>query len=314
MTAGAGTPVVGLVGIGRMGTSMARALARAGLSLVLHNRTPAPAEALAAELGAEVAGSPEEVAARADIVLTMLADDAAVRDVYLGPGGLLVGARAGTVLVDLSTVMPGTVRSLEGAVRAARAAILDAPVSGSTSSAEAGQLTLMVGGEAADLERARPALEPLSRAIFHLGPLGSGAAMKLAVNTVVFGLNGALAEGLVLAEAAGIPRELAYDVIAASAVGAPYVAYKRSAFLDPAGTPVAFALDLAAKDLRLISTLAASLGIELPQAATNLGLIRSAAKGGRGDRDFSAVADELRSAPTRPGAGAADATPGEVPD
>lgn len=307
-------PVVGLVGIGRMGTAMARALARAGLPLVLHNRTPAPAEALAAELGAGIAGSPAEVAARADIVLTMLADDEAVREVYLGRGGLVAGVRAGTVLVDLSTVMPETVRSLEGPVRDAGAAMLDAPVSGSTSSAETGQLTLMIGGEAADLERARPALEPLARTIFHVGPLGSGAAMKLAVNTVVFGLNGALAEGLVLAEAAGIPSALAYDVIASSAVGAPFVAYKRQAFLDPAGTPVAFALDLAAKDLRLISTLAASLGIELPQAAINLGLIRSAARGGRGDRDFSAVADELRAAPTRPGAGAADATPREVPD
>jgi 3-hydroxyisobutyrate dehydrogenase-like beta-hydroxyacid dehydrogenase len=314
MTDAAPRPVVGLAGTGRMGAAMAHALARAGLPLVLHNRTPAPAEALAAELGARVAASPAALAAAADVVLTTLADDAAVVAVYRGPAGLLEGAHEGSVLVDLSTVMPATIVSLAEPARSVGAGLLDAPVSGSTSLAEAGQLTLMVGGDAADLERARPALEPLARTIFHLGPLGSGAAMKLAVNTVVFGLNGALAEGLVLAEAAGIPRPLAYDVLAASAVGAPLVGYKRNAFLDPAGTPVAFALDLAAKDLRLIRTLAASLGLELPQAATNLDLIRSASSGGRGGRDFSTVADALRTAPIWPGSGAAGTTRQEVPD
>ena len=122
----------------------------------------------------------------------------------------------------MSTVRPDTITAFEAAARAAGAGILDAPVSGSVHLAEAGTLTLMVGGEAADLERARPALEAVSKTIFHMGPLGTGAAMKLAVNTVIFGLNGALAEGLVLAEAAGIDRALAYDVIAAGAAGAPY--------------------------------------------------------------------------------------------
>jgi 3-hydroxyisobutyrate dehydrogenase/2-hydroxy-3-oxopropionate reductase len=123
--------------------------------------------------------------------------------------------------------------------------------------------------------------------------------MKLAVNTVIFGLNQALAEGLVLAEAAGIRRELAYDVLTASAVGAPYVGYKRGAFLDPDGTPVAFALDLAAKDLRLIADLARDVGVDLPQAATNLAaIVEAAAETGGGDRDFSAVAVHLRQSVT----------------
>jgi 3-hydroxyisobutyrate dehydrogenase/2-hydroxy-3-oxopropionate reductase len=180
-------------------------------------------------------------------------------------------------------------------VRATGAGILDAPVSGSVGLAETGGLTLMVGGDAADLDRARPALESLAKMIFHLGPLGAGAVMKLAVNTVIFGLNGALAEGLVLAEAAGIDRSLAYDVFAASAAGAPFVGYKRAAFLEPEDTPVAFALELAAKDLRLISAMAVSVGQPLPQTGTNLELIRSAAAGGRADRDFATVAGELRS-------------------
>jgi len=118
--------------------------------------------------------------------------------------------------------------------------------------------------------------------------------MKLAVNAVIFGLNEALAEALVLAEAAGIERERAYDVLAASAVGAPYVGYKRAAFLEPDATPVAFALDLAAKDLRLIAALADEVGVSMPQAIANLDAIRAASAGGHGDRDFSTVAQYLR--------------------
>jgi len=125
--------------------------------------------------------------------------------------------------------------------------------------------------------------------------LGSGAAMKLAVNTVIFGLNEAVAEGLVLAETAGIDRGVAYDVIAESAAGAPYVGYKRASFIDPDTTPIAFALDLADKDLRLIGELAGRLGVSMPQAETNLGEIRAAAAALGGDRDFSTVASHLRS-------------------
>ncbi len=182
-------------------------------------------------------------------------------------------------------------------------------MSGSTATAESGQLTLMVGGEAADLERARPALEPLAKAIFHLGPLGTGAAMKLAVNTVIFGLNGAVSEGLVLAELAGIDRAAAYDVLAASAVGAPFVGYKRAAFVDPEGTPVAFSLDLAEKDLRLITALADTLGVPCPRRPPTSPSSASASTGGRGGQDFSTVAEELRARPdgrSRPARGRAN--------
>lgn len=285
---------VGVLGTGRMGGAMARALHAGGFELVLWNRSPEAARRLAVDLGARTAGTPREVATVADVAISMLADGAAVDAVYDGPDGLVAGARPGSVLVDSSTVAPATLRAHEAAVRGAGAGILDAPVSGSVALAEAGRLTLMVGGDAADLERARPALEALAATVFHLGPLGSGAAMKLAVNTVIFGLNQALAEGLVLAEAAGIDRAAAYDVLAASAVGAPYVGYKRAAFLEPNETPVAFALDLAAKDLRLIGELAASLGLDLPQATADLAVIDAAAAADGGDRDFAGVAAYLR--------------------
>ncbi|MCI0344792.1 MAG: NAD(P)-dependent oxidoreductase [Chloroflexi bacterium] len=285
---------VAIVGTGRMGSAMARALASAGRDVILQNRTRERAEALAAELGARVVATPAEAAAAADVTITMLADDEAVRAAFVGSNGLVEGARRGTVLVDTSTVRPETIRSFEAAVRATGAGLLDAPVSGSTVLAQNGQLTLMVGGMSDDLERARPALAAISKTIFHVGPLGSGAAMKLAVNTVIYGLNGALAEGLVLAEAAGIDRSQAYDVIAAGAAGAPYVGYKRQSFLEPDATPVAFALELADKDLRLILELAVALGVDMPQAEANLALIRAAETGGSEGRDFSTVAAELR--------------------
>jgi 3-hydroxyisobutyrate dehydrogenase-like beta-hydroxyacid dehydrogenase len=287
-------PTVAVVGTGRMGSAMARALARGGVDLVLHNRSADRAEALASELDASLAGSPAEAAAAADVAITMLADGAAVEATWGGPLGLVAGARAGSVLVDMSTVPPETLHGFADAVRGRGAGILDAPVSGSVGLAESGGLTIMAGGVAADLERARAVLELLASRIFHVGPLGSGAALKLAVNAVIFGLNNAVSEGLVLAERAGIDRALAYEVIASSAAGAPYLGYKREAFVKPDETPVAFSLDLAAKDLRLITDLAGRLGVPMAQAGTNQAVIGDASARLGPDRDFSAVAAHLR--------------------
>ena len=286
---------VALLGTGRMGSAMARALAGAGHELVLWNRTPDRADALAVELGARTAATPAEAARSAAVALTVLADDAAVEAVFGGPDGLLAGANPGSVLADLSTITPTTLAAFERDAHARGVYLLDAPVSGSVAAAESGQLTLMVGGEAEHLEQARPVLDTIGRTIFHIGPLGSGHAMKLAVNTLIFGLNEALAEGLVLAEAAGVERSRAWEVFAASAAGAPFVGYKRAAFLDPAGTPTAFALELADKDLRLITAFADELGVPMPQARINLDVIRDAEASRDPGDDFSAVAEHLRS-------------------
>lgn len=285
---------VAVVGTGRMGSAMARALARGGATLVVHNRSRERVEALAAELGASVASTPAEASAAADISITMLADGDAVSAMWSGADGLVAGARAGSVLVDMSTVPPDTLEPFATPAQERGAGILDAPVSGSIALAEAGQLTVMAGGSAEDLERARPALDLVAKQVTHAGPLGSGAALKLAVNAVIFALNNGVSEALVLAERAGVDRAVAYEVFASSAVGAPYLGYKRGAFVDPESSPVAFSLDLAAKDLRLIIELADRLGVPVPQARVNQALIGDASTSLGPDHDFSAVATHLR--------------------
>lgn len=285
---------VAVIGTGRMGTAMVGRLAGAGHHLTVHNRTRAKAEAVAARHDAAVAPTPREAVREADVVLVSLADDAAVTAAYGGPDGLVAGLAAGQVVADTSTVDPETLRGLEAAVVAAGAALLDTPVSGSVSTVEAGALLVMAGGDASALERARPALEAIASRIVHLGPLGAGATMKLVVNAMVHALNGALAEALVLAEKAGLDRASAYDVIAASAVGAPFVAYKRDAYLSPERTPVAFALNLVAKDLALADVLAARVAAPMPQLATNREVVQQAIAAGLGDADLSALATLLR--------------------
>ena len=284
---------VAVLGIGRMGGAMAGRLAACGLDVVLYNRSPEPAQALAASIGARVAATPAEAVAGSAVAISMVSDDAAVHDLFEGPTGALAGLDSRTVAVDMSTVLPGTIQGLEAAVRATGAGILDAPVSGSVAFAASGGLTIMVGGSPADVERARPVLEQLGKRVIHLGPLGAGATVKLAVNTVIYGLNQALSEALVLAERAGVDRATAYDVIRSSAAGAPFVEYKRAAFIEPDSTPTAFALALAEKDLELILELAAAVGTEMPQARTNLELVRRAGSGDPG-RDIASIAAYLR--------------------
>jgi 3-hydroxyisobutyrate dehydrogenase-like beta-hydroxyacid dehydrogenase len=290
-----GQPKVAVVGAGRMGAAMVGTLRRAGIEVVVFNRTRARAEEVARATGAAVSDTAREAAAGAQVVLSSLADDAAVGAAYTGGDGIVAGLQPGTVVCESSTIDPGTVRRLRPLVTDRGAFLLDTPVSGSVPSVEAGQLTIMAGGDAAVLERVRPVLDPLAKQVFHVGDLGSGAVMKLTVNSVLHGLNLALAEGLVLAERAGVGRSTAYEVIAASAVAAPFVHYKREAFEHPGRPPVAFSLDLVAKDLDLVLALAIRAGASMEQAATNRQVVRAAVAAGLGDHDLSELATYLRS-------------------
>ncbi len=177
------------------------------------------------------------------------------------------------------------------------AGFLDCPVSGSVSTVEAGTLTIMAGGDAALIERVRPVLDALASKVIHVGGRGAGAATKLAVNDLVLGLNLALSEALVLAERAGVDRKAAYEVFASGAGGAPFVQYKRAAYEDPDGTPVAFSIDLVAKDLDLILGLGERVGAPLRQASTSRQIVGDAIANGFGGRDLSAIAVFLRGEP-----------------
>ena len=291
---------VAFIGTGRMGAAMIGRIREAGFAVSAYNRTRDKAEQVATATGATVADTAREAVEGAEVVLVSLADDAAVRAAYGGPDGIVAGLRAGAVVVDTSTIAPATARLLSGEVQEAGGTLLDSPVSGSVPTVEQGELTVMVGGDEAALDRIRPVFEPIATRVVHLGPVGTGATMKLALNSIVHALNIAVSEALVLAERAGVDREAAYDVIANSAAAAPFVHYKRSAFLDPDWTPVAFALDLVAKDLELAAALAAEVGSHVPQLATNREVVGDAIANGRGAADLSAIAEFLRTLPPSP--------------
>lgn len=285
---------IGVVGTGRMGAAMVGRLRAAGHEVTVFNRTTQRAERVASQTGAQVAHTARQAAAGAEFVIVSLADDAAVRQTYGGPDGLVEGLRSASIVLDTSTVAPQTIRDMAELVEARGAGLLDTPVSGSVSLVERGELTVLVGGRVKALERARPVLMAFATNVFHLGGQGAGATMKLAVNAVVIGLNQALAEALVLAERAGIDRAAAYEVFAASAVAAPFVGYKRDSFLRPDQAPVAFALDLVAKDQGLIADLAALSGAPMTQLAANRRVVDEALAAGYGGRDLSVIAEFLR--------------------
>jgi 3-hydroxyisobutyrate dehydrogenase/2-hydroxy-3-oxopropionate reductase len=287
-----------------MGAAMVARLRGAGHPVTVFNRTRSRAEQVAAATGASVAGTPRDAAAEAEVIVVSLADDSAVRSMYGTvedtEDGLVAGLRPGTVVLEASTVHPDTIRALAPLVAQRSATLLDTPVSGSVPSVQRGELTVMVGGDAGALDRVRPVLDVLAAKVFHLGESGTGAAMKLAVNSALLGLNQALAEALVLAEKSGIPRHLAYDVFAASAVGAPYVHYKRPAFERPEEAEAAFMLDLVAKDLALADSFAQAVGARMDQLTANRRVALEAIAAGYGERDLSAIAELLRSHPKSP--------------
>ena len=208
--------------------------------------------------------------------------------------GIVGGISAGTVVLEMSTVDPDVIAEVGPLVDAAGGALLDAPVSGSVGAAETGSLMIMVGGDEATHQRAMPVLSALASEVAYVGERGSGATMKLAVNALVYGINGALAEALVLAERSGVDRAAAYDVFVRGVGGSPYVRYKRDAFVDPETTPVASTLDIVAKDLDLIARLSVRAGAPIPQTEATHAIVERALAAGLSGRDLSVIAEYLR--------------------
>ncbi len=252
---------VGFAGAGRMGVPMMTRLLAAGHAVSFFDPDPAAGAGLT-ELGATRVASPADLGA-ATASLSLVTDGAALLSALTGDMGIARTASPGHLHVSMSTVGPGYIR--DAAQGAPNLAIVDAPVSGSVSFAREGELTTMVGASEADYLRAIPLLRALTRMQFHVGAIGAGSALKLAVNTAVAFTNHAIAEAIVFAEAHGITASAAYDVFLASVISSPYVHYKRTAFLDP-GAPVEGSVRMLTKDLDLALACAADAGVHLPGA------------------------------------------------
>jgi 3-hydroxyisobutyrate dehydrogenase-like beta-hydroxyacid dehydrogenase len=276
--------VVAVVGLGAMGSRIARRLLEAGHDLVVWNRTAEKAAPLV-EAGAVAAATPAEAAARAEVVLTMVADPAALRDVTEGEDGVAAGVGEGATVIEMSTVGRDAVRRL-ASVLGERAGLLDAPVLGSRSEAEAGTLTVFVGGPEELVARWTPLLSVLGSPL-HVGPLGSGAAAKLVANTTLVGTIGVLGEALALAEGLGLPRAKAFEVLATTPLGAQ--AERRREAVESGEYPPRFALYLARKDAELVAAAAREAGVDLRLTEAARSWLAEAEEAGLVDRDYSAV-------------------------
>jgi 3-hydroxyisobutyrate dehydrogenase len=250
----------GFVGLGAMGLPMARNLHRAGLLSGLWNRTVERAEALAAETGLPVFASPAALAAACDVVVTCISADDDLLDVVTGLASAL---RPGAIVVDCSTVAAGTAREAARRLAATGAEFLDCPVSGGTEGAAAGTLSIMVGGDEATLERARPALEAMGGSITHMGPVGAGQSAKATNQIMVAGINQAVTEALAFGQAHGLPMERLIAALEKGAAGNWFLS-RRGPTMIRGEFPLGFKVGLHAKDLEICRRMAEEHGVRLP--------------------------------------------------
>jgi 3-hydroxyisobutyrate dehydrogenase len=277
-------PRVGFVGMGHMGSAMAKRLLDAGYTLTVYDRTRARTQPLE-QLGAAVAKTPKDLAAQCQVVMVCVTDDTAQQQVMLGPDGTLAGIQSGANIVDLSTVSPSASRRLHQAARDQGAGMLDAAVSGSVPQVEQGSLVIFVGGEQERYEKCRPLLEVLGKSIFYMGPSGMGTTMKLVVNTLLgLGMQ-ALAEAIALGEKAGLEKSLLLHVLEQTAVLTPGQKAKL-ANVEHEQYPTQFALSLIHKDFRLILDEAYETSVPMPTTAVAQQVYAAAMAEGK-DADFS---------------------------
>jgi 2-hydroxy-3-oxopropionate reductase len=257
---------IGFIGLGIMGRGMSRNLLGAGFDLTVWNRSPERMAPLT-EAGAGGAGSPEELAAACDVVFVCVSDTPDVEAVLLGKGGAIHGAKPGSLVVDMSTISPRATRDIAARLRERGIAMLDAPVSGGSEGAERGTLSIMVGGDDADLERARPYLDAMGTTITHVGPSGSGQLCKL-VNQMLVVVNMlAVSEALVFAEAGGLDLERTLSAVGGGAAGSWMLSNRGPQAIRRDWRP-GFTIDLQQKDLRLVLEAADDLGV--PALATSM--------------------------------------------
>ncbi len=291
---------LGFVGLGAMGSRLARRLLAAGHDVVGYNRTADKASALTTA-GLRPVKTAREAAEGAEAVFSMVTDDRALRAVALGPDGIVAGLARGSVFVEMSTVSPVVVREV-GAVAAARgAAMLDAPVSGSTITVEQGQASIAVGGDVAVIERVRPYLLAMGPGgITHVGPLGLGKTMKIATNLGLAVQMLAFSEAVLLAEKSGIARERAVEALLKSVIASPMVKYRGPYVIGGMPRHAWFNIAMSQKDMQLALDQAHTVGVPLPVTALTQEWLTMARGLGLGERDFGALFDVLASLAGRP--------------
>jgi 3-hydroxyisobutyrate dehydrogenase len=283
---------VTFLGLGTMGAAMAANLARAGFPVVAWNRTPGRAPELA-DLGISFAGTPADAVAEADIVVICVSDTADVESVLFDPDGVVVGARPETLIIDCSTIAPSGSWDFAARLRERGLAMVDAPVSGGSEGAQKATLTIFVGGEADDVERARPVLAAMGKTITHVGPIGAGQAVKAVNQVILAGTYLGVAEGIVLAIKAGLDVEQVVAALGGGAAQSWVLANRAGRMLDN-DYPLGFKVALHRKDLGIALGLAAQLGAVLPVSALAAQFESGLISQGHADDDMSALARAIR--------------------
>jgi 2-hydroxy-3-oxopropionate reductase len=278
---------VGFIGLGIMGRPMAKNLMERGHELVLFNRTREKAEELAGD-GATVAESPKEVAERSDVIVTMLPDSPQVEEVLAGEGGVFEGVGEGDLIVDMSTISPVVTEDLARQAKGKGASMLDAPVSGGDVGAIDGTLSIMVGGDEGDFERARPLFEVMGKTVTHVGPTGTGQVTKAANQVVVALTIEAVSEALVLGSRGGVPPEKILDVLGGGLAGNKVMEVKREKFLSHTFDP-GFRSELHHKDLGIALAAGREYGVALPVTAVVDQMLLAMKQKGWGGEDHSAL-------------------------
>lgn len=283
---------VAFLGLGLMGSGMAHRLLAAGFKVVVFNRSPERTASHAAA-GAEVAPTPRDASVDADVIVSMVADDFAARAIWLGADGAIAGAKPGAVAVECSTVTLDWIHELERYCRDSRIEFLDAPVTGSRTHAVAGELNFLVGGSLETLDRIRSVLGAMGKSTMHLGPVGSGAMLKL-VNNFVCGVQiASLAEAIAMIERSGLDRTSALDLLTGGAPGSPLVKAISTRIIQSDYSPH-FRLRLMAKDLTFAMKVAAGLSLDLRTGRAALDICQRGLDMGLGDEDMAAVIEPLR--------------------
>jgi 2-hydroxy-3-oxopropionate reductase len=277
---------VGVIGLGVMGAPMARNLLRAGNDVTVHSRSQGPVQRLVAE-GAAAASTPAQLASRADVIVAILPGERVTARLLDGDGGLWAGARAGSILVDMSTASPGWARSLAALGAEHDVAVLDAPVSGGDAGAQLGTLSIMAGGEAADVERARPVLEALGT-VTHVGGHGAGQTVKLCNQLVVGGTIALVSEALVLAERAGVDPAQVIEVLSGGLAANRVMELRGRNFLEHDFEPGGKA-SFQHRDLGMALDAGREAGVPLPVTALVDQLYASLVANGGGELDHSAL-------------------------